>query len=202
MTEQEWMECAEPWKMIELVIKTAPASDRQLRLYACGCFRGIWDSLSEPEKQVLRIGEWYADGASTKQEILEAVKISGIFTTNRKAVGVTVYENIADGLVPVISHEFWISPVEQKRSCILLRDIFGNCFGHITINRTWLTWNDGTVCRIAHAIYDERAFDRIPILADALEDAGCDNAEILNHCRSDSPHVRGCWVVDLLLGKD
>ena len=48
---------------------------------------------------------------------------------------------------------------------------------------------------------EERAFDRLPILADALEDAGCDNADILNHCRSAGPHVRGCWVVDLVLGR-
>ena len=62
-------------------------------------------------------------------------------------------------------------------------------------------WNDGTVHRVAQAIYDERAFERMPILADALEDAGCDNADILNHCRNGGEHVRGCWVIDLLLGK-
>ena len=55
--------------------------------------------------------------------------------------------------------------------------------------------------RIAQAIYDKRAFDRMPILADALEDAGCDNADILAHCRGPNEHVRGCWVVDLILGK-
>ena len=65
-----------------------------------------------------------------------------------------------------------------------------------------MAWNAGTVRRIAQAIYDDRAFDRMPILADALEDAGCDNADILNHCRESREHVRGCWVVDLLLGKE
>jgi hypothetical protein len=64
-----------------------------------------------------------------------------------------------------------------------------------------LTWNDGTVIKIAQAIYNERAFERLPILADALEDAGCDNADILRHCREPGEHMRGCWVVDLLLGK-
>ena len=57
------------------------------------------------------------------------------------------------------------------------------------------------VVKIAQGIYDERAFDRLPILADALEDAGCDNADILAHLRSPGPHVRGCWAVDLILGK-
>ena len=66
---------------------------------------------------------------------------------------------------------------------------------------SWLSWNDGTIPKLAQAIYDDRAFDRLPILADALEEAGCDNADILNHCRQPGEHVRGCWVVDLLLNK-
>ena len=64
-----------------------------------------------------------------------------------------------------------------------------------------MTWNDGTLSKLAQGIYEGRAFDRLPILADALEDAGCDNADILAHCRNGGEHVRGCWVVDLLLGK-
>ncbi len=83
----------------------------------------------------------------------------------------------------------------------LLRHIIGNLFRPARIDPTLLLWNDGTVRKIAQAIYDERAFERLPILADALEDAGCDNADILNHCRQPGVHVRGCWVVDLLLGK-
>ena len=63
-------------------------------------------------------------------------------------------------------------------------------------------WNHGTVARIAQAIHDERAFDRLPILADALEEAGCQDADILGHCRHPGPHVRGCWAVDLLLVKE
>jgi hypothetical protein len=55
---------------------------------------------------------------------------------------------------------------------------------------------------LAQAIYEERAFDRLPILADALEESGCYNADLLAHCRSDGPHVRGCWAVDLVLGKE
>jgi len=83
----------------------------------------------------------------------------------------------------------------------LLRDIFGNPFRGASVDSHWLVWNDGTVPRLAQAIYDERAFDRLSILADALEEAGCTDADILNHCRQPGEHVRGCWVVDLLLGK-
>jgi hypothetical protein len=82
---------------------------------------------------------------------------------------------------------------------VLLRDIFGNPFRPVTLDPRWLT---SSVLDLARVIYDERAFERMPVLADALMDAGCDNDHILVHCRGDSPHVRGCWVVDLLLGKE
>ena len=81
----------------------------------------------------------------------------------------------------------------------VLRCIFGNPFRRVTVKRAWLT---STAVSLAHAIYDDRAFDRLPILADALEDAGCDNADILNHCRQPGDHVRGCWALDLILAKE
>jgi hypothetical protein len=81
----------------------------------------------------------------------------------------------------------------------IVDDIFGNPFRPVTVDPSWFT---STVLCLAQAVYSEVAFDRLPILADALEDAGCDDAEILNHCRSEGPHVKGCWVADLLLGKD
>jgi hypothetical protein len=69
------------------------------------------------------------------------------------------------------------------------------------IDSAWLAWRDGTIPKLAQSIYDRRQFADLPILADALEDAGCDNADLLRHCREPGEHVRGCWVVDLLLGK-
>ena len=79
-----------------------------------------------------------------------------------------------------------------------LRCLFGNPFRLVALDRSWLT---STVVALANGIYADRAFDRLPILADALQDAGCDNADVLTHCRGDGPHVRGCWVVDLLTGR-
>lgn len=64
----------------------------------------------------------------------------------------------------------------------------------------WLTWDGGTIPAIAQGIYEDRAFDRMPILADALQDAGCEDATILGHCRQPGRHVKGCWAVDALLG--
>ena len=91
--------------------------------------------------------------------------------------------------------------LEETAQSALLRDIFGNPFRPTSLVPSWLSWNDRTIPKMAQAIYEDRAFDRLPILADALEDAGCDDQEILDHCRSNGEHVRGCWVVDLLLGK-
>ncbi len=92
----------------------------------------------------------------------------------------------------------------------MLRDLVGNPFRplpprnrrHAELWRTelqsCLAWNDGTIPKLARAIHEERAFDRMPILADALEDAGCTNADVLEHCRQPGTHIRGCWVIDLL----
>ena len=89
--------------------------------------------------------------------------------------------------------------MSQHRQTDLLRDIFGSPFRPIVADPAWLT---PTAVAIATAIYADRAFERMPILADALEEAGCTNEDVLLHCRSDGQHVRGCWVVDLLLGKE
>jgi hypothetical protein len=91
---------------------------------------------------------------------------------------------------------------EAVEPASLFRDIFGpSPFHSVTISPAVLAWNEGTVVKLAEAIYDERAFDRLPILADALEEAGCDNTAILDHCRGSGPHVRGCWALDRLLAK-
>jgi hypothetical protein len=91
---------------------------------------------------------------------------------------------------------------EKRAQCALIRDIFGNPFRpQPSIDSSWLSWNDGTVGKLAQAVYDDRAFDHLPILADALEEAGCVNTDLLEHCRQPGEHVRGCWVIDLVLGK-
>jgi hypothetical protein len=95
-----------------------------------------------------------------------------------------------------VAHRLWRQRL--KRMADLLRDIFGNPFQVLKVPRGWQTAN---VVALAQVIYDERVYDRMPILGDALEDAGCTNADMLMHCRQPGEHVRGCWVVDLLLDK-
>jgi hypothetical protein len=82
----------------------------------------------------------------------------------------------------------------------LLRDIFGNPFRRPTVDPAWLAWSGRMVVNLARGIYDEYRFADLPVLADALEEAGCDDADMLAHCRGSGPHARGCWVVDLVLG--
>jgi hypothetical protein len=90
---------------------------------------------------------------------------------------------------------------EEQAQAGLFREIFGNPFRPLTIDPAWLDWNGGTIPRLAEAIYRERAFDRLPILADALEEAGCADADLPAHCRREAGHVRGCWALDALLGR-
>ena len=87
---------------------------------------------------------------------------------------------------------------EHREQTALVRCLFGNPFRSRPVCGDWLT---SEVRALAEAIYSERAFDRMPLLADALEAAGCTNADLIEHSRSDREHARGCWVVDLLLSK-
>jgi hypothetical protein len=88
---------------------------------------------------------------------------------------------------------------ECKVQAEMLRDIFGNPFNPVILDPKWQTSN---VIDLARTIYEDRAFDQMPILADALMDAGCYSEVLLDHCRQIKSHVRGCWVIDLLLGKE
>jgi hypothetical protein len=81
----------------------------------------------------------------------------------------------------------------------LLLDIFGNPFRAVAFAPEWRT---DTALSLAKQMYESRDFSAVPILADAIQDAGCDNADILDHCRGSGPHVRGCWVVDLVLDRE
>jgi hypothetical protein len=81
----------------------------------------------------------------------------------------------------------------------MLRCIFGNPFRPVAFDPSWRT---ADAIGLARGIYEDRAFDRLPLLADALMDAGCPDEQVIGHCRSEGPHVRGCWVVDLVLGKE
>jgi hypothetical protein len=115
---------------------------------------------------------------------------------------------LATGGRPGPSRDKWLDSAAEEQAA-LVRDIFGNPFRPVAVDAAWLAWQGGTVARLAEAVYEDRVLpagtlraDRVAVLADALEDAGCTNTSILAHCRGPGPHVRGCWVIDLLLAKE
>ena len=209
ITEAEWLAFADPEPMLEFL--RGKVSDRQLRLFACACCRRRWNMLADARsRRAVKVAERYADGNATVEELndarREAIEVANNLTAPpglRRAERVKLIAYAA-GRAASWGQEAltWAGemahPLTQNK---LIRCIFGNPFRPVSLKPEWLAWNDRTIPKLAQAIYDERAFDRLPILADALEEAGCDNADVLAHCRGEGPHVRGCWVVDLLLGK-
>jgi len=216
MTEDAWLGRNVPKLMLSdsegmLRFLAGKASARKLRLFACGWARSSWSVPHAGRQFAVETAERYADGRATRQELLEAYDaINGgvSFPAGASAAAANVspeYDEreaavraaIAALALPQQSNEREAS----DRRCNLLRDIFGNPFRPVTLDPAWLTWNDGCAVAIARRIYDERRFDELPILGDALEEAGCTSGDILSHCRQGGEHVRGCWVVDLVLGK-
>jgi len=89
----------------------------------------------------------------------------------------------------------------SRKAADLLREIFGNPFRPVALDQALASWKTSVIPALAQTIYQERRFEDLPILADALEEAGCRNVALLAHCRTPGDHYLGCWVVDLLLGK-
>jgi len=90
------------------------------------------------------------------------------------------------------------NPASRPTVLAIFRCVVGNPFRPVPFDPRWLT---PTALTLAHGMYESRDFTPMPVLADALEEAGCEDAGVLTHCRGDGPHARGCWVVDLILGK-
>jgi len=206
-------------------------SDRKLRLYASACFSEYCSTLTVGKEEVINLTERVADGLATSKDIqrmfflLGDVEqgLGGVYYGNlceREPFSLATYATYfstpftADSLRCIFGNPFpkGVSPqlhwlrVTASRVMKLLAaspsrpvstkpEVFVPAS---VLIRSWLT---STVLALANGIYEEKAFDRMPILADALQDAGCDNEEILNHCRGESVHVRGCWVVDSLTGR-
>jgi hypothetical protein len=210
MTEEEWFATTDPQSMV-LFLRDR-VSDRKLRLFGCACYRLLWQLIpvSENKWDVLRSSESYADGMIAKQEFKlirkkvvdwKEPKVSGeawevALSSARDCLGETLLPPSRNPDDPKVHRKH---PENLGFICQLMHDIFGNPFRLVILNHSWLT---STVRAISQQMYDSRDFSAMPILADALQDVGCDNDEILNHCRDpNGVHVRGCWVVDLSLNK-
>ncbi len=217
MREAEWLSAQNPRRMLDYLevyhrVARTRTGRRKLRLFTCACCRRLWNVPdSEQGKRVIEVLELFADGLANWDDVRSAVESERESTKADWRPGPDPLWDAAQCAAQyrpqdatdrrsLFSYSRW--GVTEVELCALLREVFGNPFHPSgSIPRCVLTWNDGTVRRLAEAIYEERAFGRLPILADALLDAGCDNEELIAHCRSEGPHVRGCWAVDLILGK-
>jgi hypothetical protein len=198
MTEAEWLTCTDPAKMLEFLQKKGNTSERKLLLFGVACHYRLWHRITDESiKAIILATEQLADGQATYQELNAVYReaSAGIYD----APHTYDYETAlcdAWGTADMSDHP----SAEAAGQAALLRDIFGNPFRPSAPPPACvLAWNDGAVVRLAQTIYDDRAFDRLPVLADTLEEAGCTDADILAHCRGPGSHVRGCWVVDLVL---
>jgi hypothetical protein len=215
MTEPEWLACADPEQM--RIFVSATASKRRLRLVGCACCRRIWMLLSDEQtKRAVEGAELFADGllpekslqqlSSAAQTLWEKIDYENERARAGRAAAATYVSSLhfdlnvlSNTMGAVAESRMRRQAAECRAQAAVLREVCGNPFRNASPEKSWLT---RTVISLAQVIYDERAFDRLPILADALEDAGCTNADILEHCRKPGEHCRGCWAVDLLLGKE
>ena len=217
MNEAEWLACGDPGPM--LVFLRGGASERKLRLFACACCRRLWHLLvSNSARQAVEVAERHADG---RADDAEAAAASAALAYLRRPPGAGPQSFFAHAAVSYLfaaaeggpvscaaAVSSWASGADRSydvahaAQASLLRDIFGSPFrAPPRLNPAWLAWEGGTVRNLAAAVYAGPDFDRLPIVADALEEAGCDAAEFLAHLRGPGPHARGCWALDLLLGK-
>lgn len=228
MTEAEWLTTKLPLYMLREYPTTW--DQRNVRLFWCACTCRWWNLLTdERTRQLVEEAERHPE-ADTDWFVRERrFALEGYINWNNRThsgvrfdswaldaflgtppgslmnlVGSLAYL-AADTAVSVSPEPVaqWYAreraeTAEKAWQCDLIREIFGNPFRRVDVS-PWLT---SDVKLLARGIYEEKAFDRMPILADALQDAGCDNVNVLDHCRdTGTEHVRGCWVVDLLLGK-
>jgi hypothetical protein len=212
MTEQEWLDCIEPGPLLEFM--TGIVSERKQLLVAAACFRHLAHLLPDPRQlQGIELLEKMADGTASPEagrQVTRGVRLA--LPANREIPGGAGIDDpyyVALMLYRALNRSAAGHAIqaadgkqEQKHQACLFREIVGNPFRPMKVDPAWLTWNDGTVVTLAQAIYDERRFADLPILADALQESGCTNLDFLAHCRQGGKHVRGCCAVDLLLGRE
>jgi hypothetical protein len=204
MTESEWLNASEPHAMLQFL--RGKASDRKLRLFAVACSRRIWDLIDPLGRNAVDVAEMFADGLVGSLEMRAArLACQGAGGQASWYAAATNPETAARNAARSAQAGANNSPFGTKADELLcqaelLQEIFGSLhFRQVTVDPTWMT---PAVVQLAHSIYNDRAFEQMPKLADALHEAGCDNEEILSHCREIESHVRGCWLLDLLLGKE
>ena len=210
MTKQEWLSSTDPKAMLEHLQQIEGISGRKWRLVAVASCRqnfsrllkgsSRWKAIDVVLTTALEHVERHADGQLDYETLLQLLQ-SLRKTSPELAKKTSVFPEWLNWAALRSPNEAACSmdwPLTRKSHAELLLCLFGNTFHTTSIDAAWLT---PKLVNEAEQIYDQRAFDRLPVLADELEVAGCAEADILTHCRQPGPHVRGCWPVDLILGK-
>ena len=179
------------------------ASDRKQRLFGCGFCRLHWDRLADDRlREAITIFENYADKPKPAPGRLHAAELIAQANWNQPDTDLDtdLWQCVHAASFSVANGASEAIPLLRSRPVqnAILRDLFGNPFRPVGFLPSWRT---SAAVGVARSMYEARDFAAMPILADALQDAGCEDSTILSHCRGDGPHVRGCWVVDLVLGK-
>lgn len=219
MSVEVWQAATHPYEMIYF---KECRDDRKRRLVSCACTRAVLKFLpSEPFVEAVEFAERMADGhkddklwgevrkrlrAASKQLDNEPAHHAAgavLACTEKQFMSFKMAIESASFAESCLDRSRWDETGEQvaRTQCDYVRDIFGDPFAPIAPDPDWSKWSDGTVPRLAEEVYESRSYEAIPILGDALQDAGCDNQDVLNHCYQGGPHVRGCWVVDLFRPK-
>ena len=223
-TERRLWAVTDPADALFLEALAAGVSDRKLRLLSCACVRQMWQYLDDPRRRAaVETAERYADGHATEEQLAAAQSASRSASPLNAVDAATITMALVVGravfaLTQTGGDRVWLARVVWKESArrsarvrrfrtALLSCVVGPR-PLPTGNPAWLAWQGGAIAHLSQAAYEERqmphgTFDnaRLALLADALEDAGCTDAELLGHLRGPGPHVRGCWAVDLVLGK-
>jgi hypothetical protein len=200
MTEAEWAASREPRQLLDYHrMKREP---RRLRLLAAACVRSVVPADAPAVvAEALETVERYADGRVARAQFLAARKAVRRAAAAHPAVSLlrTLTGDAMEGMtVTVANARSLAGPEGGAVVCGLIRCVFGNPYRHTAFDPAWRT---EAAVALARGVLEERAFDRLPVLADALEDAGCADPDVLAHCRGAGPHARGCWVIDGLLGR-
>jgi hypothetical protein len=228
MTEAEWLAETDVSRMLRFL--RDQVGPRKFRLFACACCRRVWEGLSPGQRRAVELAECYADRGVRLAELKAArpgfrdepgAHWAAVWAARAAAAPRDISHSAgaaARDCRDVRAALDWPTPeppdpqrwlkagdaikvAEEAVQRKLLRDIFGNPFHPAAVDPGWRARQGGTAARLARGIYDEGRFADLPVLADALEEAGCADEAVLAHCRGGGPHVRGCWVLDLLLGK-
>jgi hypothetical protein len=174
-------------------------SARKVRLFACACCRCVPGILAdERSARAIEVAERLADGRET---VLDRQSIDADWQLPRNPAWVVSWAERADSAPGGLRAALWARERGATGLAEAAREVFGNPFRPIVIEPAVLAWSDGTVRKMARTIYEERRLSDLPILADALEEAGCGSTELLEHLRGPEAHRLGCWALDRVLGR-